>query len=218
MQLERVAVGGAVFGAVAGAIVLFAPRSEPEVRAVVEPVPSEPVVEAEPSVPPSRVRAPERGCGPSDARLVATLDGWLAEPATDWVRLDLEQGVTFIHSEVDTGRDGPLPRSYGPEAKRVCGSEAVWLRSHVREVLRSKNEISCCAGVCTYDGGVEYAPSGTLRFEEHDRTWVLVSWEETYVTALSEEYRTRNTEYVEAARKRLAGGRCTGETPGLMPE
>ncbi len=163
---------------------------------------------AEQTSKPSPIVDPEAGCAPG---LTDAVRDWLGDRGS--IRIDLARGIAFAHSEVDTGRDGPLPRSFGPEAKLACGSEALWLRSHLQELLRDRYEVACCGTTCTY-AGMEYAPNGTVHFERRDDQWILVGWEETYTASLGEESRVRNTEYVQRAMARLATKRCA-ETAGL---
>src|SRR5690606_27796080 len=101
---------------------------------------------------------------------------------------------------------------YGPEAKLACGSEALWLRSHVREMMRSRM-VGCCDSTCTY-AGMEYAPNGTVHFEQRGGEWVLVGWEAIYVGGLHADLGSKKYNYVRAAMARLAKQTCD-ETPGV---
>ena len=153
---------------------------------------------------------------PEALALARFLGKWGSDPTEPGPAIEYRRGVVFAESEEDRGDDGPYPRSAGPEAIHACGTQAFWLLSALRESLRY-TELYCTATSCTF-GGMEYAPSGELKFHHAVKdgrdTWVLESWSQAYVSALNPEIAAENTRFVNAAVKRLSKARCPGEPAG----
>lgn len=147
------------------------------------------------------------------AELRALVAGWIRDERGEAPGLQWSRGILYVESEEDRGDDPPYPRSAEPEARRVCGSEAAWLRASVRSALswRAGGEpLTCDGNVCCY-GGMEYAPVGHVGFRRVGDSWVLDSWVQTYVAALGPDYVRANTRFVERAVARLHAGTCQGE-------
>lgn len=209
-----------------------APRSLPAAppRAI-SPEPVPPAADAEPDeVPPratagtcnvSRVPASmvQRLSDEDAAALVTLVNDWLDAPTPFGPRPDIEhrRGIVHVESEEDRGDDPPYPRSAGPEAQRVCGSAAAWLRTHLRERLRRVEGLACQGNVCCY-AGMEYMPTGFVVFHraegEDGPAWVIEGWVQVHVAALVDEIATANWRHAETALRRLADTRCPGEPPG----
>jgi hypothetical protein len=156
----------------------------------------------------------------------ALIGDWLTDP-TFWRNrpsVDYRRGVVYVESEEDRGDDGPYPRSAGPEAMRVCGSAAGWLRGDLqarlsRKTISDGGGLKCQENVCCYTGEMEYAPSGLVVFRapEPDADpyrWKLDAWVSFYSTGMGPEYAEANTRHVPTSLRRLAGGTCAGEPAG----
>jgi hypothetical protein len=136
---------------------------------------------------------------------------WQARPAIAYAR-----GVVFVESAEDRGDDPPYPRSAAPEATRVCGSAARWLRSHLRDQLAVR-ELVCDGNVCCY-GSSEYAPAGVIVFRppvDDDDAWQLDAWIQYYDAALGPDLVAENLRFVTGSLGRLAPTRCAGEPRGV---
>ncbi|HTJ42195.1 MAG TPA: hypothetical protein VL463_08865 [Kofleriaceae bacterium] len=150
------------------------------------------------------------------SELAHFVDAWLNDPNAEWPVIEYRRGIVFIESAEDRGDDGPYPKSADPEAQRVCGSAAVWLRDHLRKQL-AYTELTCTETECTYPG-MEYAPDGRLTFHTIDRdgakVWAIDGWTQEYVAGLGEAYARANSDFVERATARLAHTTCPGEPLG----
>ena len=122
--------------------------------------------------------------------------------------------MLHVESAEDRGDDPPYPRSAEPEAARVCGSPAAWLRTYLREVLTWQgSELACDGNICCY-GGMEYAPRGYVAFHHgpgDDAPWTLDAWVEVYDAGLGPAYADANVRFVDRALRRLVHGQCAGE-------
>lgn len=193
----------------------------PPPREVVEAPPA-PEPEPEPEPPPPRGSCSEHllpaslvhDVSDADAEeLAALVARWTADHDTWRPPVVYRRGVVHVESEEDRGDDGPDPRSAGAESQRACGSEATWLRSHVRQRLAASGFV-CDGNVCCY-GGSEYNPVGYVVFRrDADVTWSLDAWVQLDVAALADFVVEENTRYVREALRRLDGGRCPGEPAG----
>jgi hypothetical protein len=149
--------------------------------------------------------------------LVALVDAWLGERDSFGSRPAIvhRRGVLWVESEEDRGDDPPYPRSAAPEAERVCGSAAAWLRTHLRERMTYTGgdvALQCSGNVCCYSG-MEYSPSGMVVFRHSGTGWSLDAWVQYQVAALGEDYVTANLRHVETSLARLARTTCPGEPP-----
>jgi hypothetical protein len=201
-----------------------APPPAPIAVAHVEAAPLEPI---EPAPGPAVLRG---SCGaaslppgyhtPLDAageqKLVHAVATWLrdAHGYGDTPRIEHRRGVAFIESEEDRGDDPPYPRSAAPEATRVCGTAARWLRADLHDELHHRGELTCEDNVCCY-GGMEYQPSGLVVFRDLGGTWVLDTWVSVYRSALGEHVVAANERHLTRSLRRLAAdGGCRNEPPG----
>ncbi|HTL31691.1 MAG TPA: hypothetical protein VL326_01125, partial [Kofleriaceae bacterium] len=127
------------------------------------------------------------------------------------------RGIVYVETAEDRGDDGPYPKSAAAEARRVCGSEAVWLREYIRERVKNMG-LSCAGNVCSY-GGMEYAPNGDLVFKEigpdDDRRWAVIAWTQVYAAALAQDVVDTNYRGAIADMLKLRDTRCAGEPAGF---
>jgi hypothetical protein len=145
------------------------------------------------------------------AKLVAR---WIEEP--DWWSPAIvhQRGVVHVESAEDRGDEPPYPASAAPEAERVCGSAARWMRSHVRDRLDVVSEdLRCDGNVCCY-AGMEYRPSGFVAFGRAGGTWSLDAWVQLDNAGLSDEIVEANIEHVTSSLARLDHTSCRGEPAG----
>ncbi len=151
--------------------------------------------------------------------LRALVGSWLADGGTRGPGIAHRRGVLHVESAEDRGDEPPYPRSAEPEAARVCGSPAVWLRTYLREVLTWQGgELACDGNICCY-GGMEYAPRGYVAFHHgpgDDAPWTLDAWIEVYDAGLGPAYADANIRFVERALRRLVHGHCAGEPAGRV--
>lgn len=157
---------------------------------------------------------------PADAEaLRAQLGAWIAGADARAPGIAHRRGVLHVESAEDRGDDPPYPRSAEPEAARVCGSPAAWLRTYLREVLTWQGgELACDGNICCY-GGMEYAPRGYVAFHHgpgDDAPWTLDAWIEVYDAGLGPAYADANIRFVERALRRLVHGHCAGEPAGRV--
>jgi hypothetical protein len=149
--------------------------------------------------------------------LAASLGGWLADPTKDVPPFELQHGIVWVESAEDRGDDPPYPKSAAPEAERVCGTHAAWMRTALRELLARRDDLVCDGNVCCY-GGMEYAPDGFVvfrRVKPGDQVeWVIDAWVQVYDRALGAEVVTANRRWVTSSLKKLATGKCAGERAG----
>jgi hypothetical protein len=148
--------------------------------------------------------------------LAAFVQEWLMTDA-DRPAIDYKRGILYVESDEDRGDDGPYPKSAQAEGKRVCGSEAVWMRTYIREQMKNGG-LSCAGNVCTY-GGMEYAPTQSLVFKqigaEDERRWALIAWTQVYEAALVQDVVDANYRTVIASMIKLRDTRCSGEPAGF---
>ncbi|MBZ0237702.1 MAG: hypothetical protein K8M05_35635, partial [Deltaproteobacteria bacterium] len=126
------------------------------------------------------------------AALRVMLNEWLGAPHAEFRRgpgIEHRRGIVHVESEEDRGDDPPYPRSAEPEAQRVCGSAAAWLRTHLRERLQFEG-LACQGNVCCFDG-MEYHPAGLVVFRRgavvDGPDWMIEGWIEVHVAALAPE-------------------------------
>lgn len=177
------------------------------------PPPDEPIVVAGSCTADPRLRQPTSAADAAELRALVT--DWITSDRAVPPGLAWSRGVLFVESEEDRGDDPPYPRSAAAEARRVCGTDAEWMREAVRHALdvRAGGEALTCDGNVCCHGGMEYAPVGYVAFRRIDDRWVLDAWVETYVAALGEEYVRANHRFVDRAIARLHATGCPGE-PG----
>jgi hypothetical protein len=147
----------------------------------------------------------------------------LGELVEHWLRGDnhipvsYRRGLVYVESAEDRGDDGPYPRSAEPEAIHACGSQALWLRSYMKQQLSYLDHLSCSQNVCSYDG-MEYAPIGDLIFHlRPDGEWELRGWVLNYQAALGEAEQQANSASVHGGLMRLRNKSCAGEPDGSYP-
>jgi len=206
--------------ALAGALIAVGARAAPPAAIVPVPVP---VVTREEVAVPAAEPAGEPAMEPTvhltsaDDELANEVEAWLAND-DGRIAIEARTGVLFIESAEDRGDDGPYPRSAAPEAQRVCGSAATWLRAYLRTELRRK-DLTCGHTECSYPG-MEYAPSGRVGFRRAERdgatVWVLEEWTQSYDAGLAPSIAEDNDRFVTASLRRLAGTRCAGEPAGVL--
>lgn len=211
-------------------------------RAAAPPPPAAPIVVPQPIIdePPAEKPAWRAKHGPCDvslvppsmvekvsateaAELVTLVHDWLSWPDSFGLRPSImhKRGIAFVESQEDRGDDPPYPRSAAPEAERVCGSAAQWLRSHAHERLvhvSADAPLECSSNVCCY-AGMEYSPDGILVFRRRTmgsggESWSLDAWIEIHERALVEDVVDANRQYVKRSLARLAHTRCAGEPAG----
>ena len=150
--------------------------------------------------------------------LAAAVSSWLADAHQDAPAIDLRRGVVWVESAEDRGDDPPYPRSAAPEAERVCGTHAQWLRTALRDELSWRIDLQCDGNVCCY-GGMEYAPDGLVvfrRVKNGDQDgWAIDAWVQVYDRALSADVVEANQRWVTGSLKKLGRGTCAGEPARL---
>jgi hypothetical protein len=184
-----------------------------------EAPPEEPAViveDAAPTtwMPPGYVEAISRD---KTEELAAFVQDWITSDKTMAPSIEYKRGILYIESAEDRGDDGPYPRSAQPEGKRVCGTEAVWLRDYIREQMKY-GSLSCAGNVCT-QYGMEYMPTSSFVFKEigpeDDRRWTLIAWTQVYEAALVQDVVDANYRSVIANMIKLRDTRCPGEPEGF---
>jgi hypothetical protein len=232
-SMASAAVAGAVLAVVAMAPIAPSPPAPPPSpspapppQAVLADEPeaaaSDPIVRAGACSASLRAVAYVQDVSATDAaELVQVIDAWLREPASYRVgpRIEHQRGVVYVESEEDRGDSPPYPTSASPEAARVCGTAAGWLRSDLEARLSHAEGLTCDGNVCCYHGGVEYAPDGAVSFHrvedpDGEARWVLDAWVEVYTTALGAEYVDENRRFATTSLRRLASTGCPGEPAG----
>lgn len=150
--------------------------------------------------------------GESDSGLADFLNKWISSGGRA-PKIAYKKGVVFIESEEDRGDDPPHPTSVEPEAMRVCGTPALWLRAAAQQHILTYSA-SCCGFSCTIGDVVEYSPLSQLSFSLQHGEWVFDSWTSEYIAALSNEDRNRNRRHLELSERRLRDTMCVGEPEG----
>jgi hypothetical protein len=149
--------------------------------------------------------------------LAALVQDWLTSPTGSSPVIEFKRGILYIESDEDRGDDGPYPTSAQAEGRRVCGSDAIWMREYIRQRYQN-DSVSCAGNVCTI-GGMEYAPTSSLVFKEigpdEDRRWALIAWTQVYEAALVQDVVDANYRTVIASMIRLRDTRCSGEPAGF---
>jgi hypothetical protein len=140
------------------------------------------------------------------------VEQWLQEDGR--IPVSYRRGLVYVESAEDRGDDGPYPRSAEAEAIHACGSQALWLRSYIKQQLGYLDHLSCAQNVCSY-GGMEYAPNGDLIFHlRADGEWELRGWVLNYQAALGEAEQKANSASVHAGLMKLRTKTCAGEPDG----
>lgn len=194
-----------------------------------------------PAPPPSAVVVAAEAPGPDPASAtIARLDlDWLpagyvregqrttelAPSVVHWVIDDIEPpaieyraGVIYASStEAVDPRFADGNRAAQPQDLRVCGTASRWLRDSLREQLQGETLI-CDRNVCSYSGGIAYAPDGFIIFhrltDTDDSVWALDAWIEVYRTDLPTEIVARNEAQVVRALRHQLSTSCAGEPDG----
>jgi hypothetical protein len=145
----------------------------------------------------------------------------LVEHVTEWLTADggwepqiqLRRGIVFVETAA-YGAGGPERRATRREAMRACGSQAEWLREHMRAELVAKSayeDLECDDHRCCFGGG-EWTGAGCVTFRRSpDETWIVAGWEQDWSDELTDEESAANARFLAAAQRRLAHTRCHGE-------
>ena len=137
---------------------------------------------------------------------------WLTDPNAPAPSIEYRRGILYAKSADDRGDDPPYPRSADPDAKRVCGNAALWLRDYLRARL-AYADLSCGEDACE-SSAAEYVPLQRLTFHRTNDGWAIDSWTLTYEAALGREYAQENIDFVKTSIAKLAHTSCPGEPAG----